>query len=563
MTHVTKIKGCAGAGKSYTTREEIVAELENGVAPVETCISSFTRAACEDIREGVKDAVESQDGLPSDFADGVSVETFNALCRRAAMVDGWGYKELIALDKKSDEEHFQAFFASEMKHISFATPNPEDFEMSTSGAKMINAFNQIRAAGYNDIEDFAREAQSLDLGCKQHEFLVFVALWSSWKRETGNRQHSDYVDYVRKNELIPERENGDKYRVLVIDEFQDLSPLQYAVYTQWRDSGEFDRIIIAGDAAQSVYGFRGADPRYFEKTPADKEIELSESRRCAPDVIEYADEIIKGEDYFSSKLSSTRSNNERVRVEKNHPLKSIDGLTRLVKWHGGEYSSTFILARRNKDVGKIAKALNKAGVPHLSVSPAAAERYEGLWYWDEPLPHLRLLFRNWDNGLLVNAEWIDAYLDNTTIDNRYSRSDKSVSVLLDRDSTAPDSEGDVMYPPEVMDIVTGGLTVREAIQSLDLDEGRVEALKNALRAGLEIYPGQIKIGTIHSAKGLEAESVILMGETTDKRFSKLQLGGEELAEEKRLYHVGVTRAMDSVFVASGLFGSKRSPALPR
>jgi superfamily I DNA/RNA helicase len=53
-----------------------------------------------------------------------------------------------------------------------------------------------------------------------------------------------------------------------------------------------------------------------------------------------------------------------------------------------------------------------------------------------------------------------------------------------------------------------------------------------------------------------------MGYTTGQRLKTLNEGGEELAEEKRLYHVGVTRAQDSVVIVSGVFGSERSPVLP-
>ena len=563
MTHVTKIKGCAGAGKSYRTREEIVAELETGVAPVETCISSFTRAACADIREGVEEAVGSQEGLPESFADEVEVSTFNALCLRAARADGFEDEELIALDSHSDEEYFKAFFAEEMPRYSFKTPNPEDYEIDSAGAKMVNAFKRMRGMGHNDIDDFARESKSMDLGCPRPEFLIFVALWSSWKRETGYRQHSDYVAYVRENELVPERDNGEKYRVLVVDEFQDLSPLQYAVYAMWRDSGEFDRVIIAGDAAQSIYGFRGADPRYFERTPADEEIELAESRRCAPDVIEYADQIIAGEGYFSSKLSSVREDDVRGLVKDNYRVDDLKGLSRLVKKHTENFGSTFVLARRNKDVGKIAKALNEAGIPHTSVSPAAAEKYEGLWYWDDPLPDLRLLFRNWERGKLLSPLWVRAFLKHSTIENEYTyRVDYGVERLLREDEDAPEPNRHGMCPPEVMDYVTDGMSVAEALASLDLDEARVDALKNALRSGVNAGPSQVRVGTIHSSKGLECDAAIIMGYTTGKRLTKLNEVGEELREEKRLYHVGVTRARDSVFVVGGLFGSDWSPVLP-
>lgn len=564
MTRVTKVKGCAGAGKSHTTRELLFAAFaDRDVEPWQSCIASFTRAATEDVEGGLTEAVEDNDEYPESFAD-VDVVTFNALCLRAARGDGFKHSELISLDSKGDEEVFREFFDDEMPRISFSTPKPEDFGIDSLGAKMVHEYNLIRAEGGTNIEDFARESQSRDLGCSRPDFLRFVAVWTVWKRETGNRQHDDYVEYVLGNELVPDIPGSDgSYNVLVVDEFQDLNPIQYAVYKLWRDSGEFDHIIIAGDAAQSIYGFRGADPRYFVHTPADEVIELAESYRCAPKIIEYADRLIAGEGYFESKLSSARKDKDVRGMVKDYSVTNLDALTRLVRNHTNTFNSTYVLARRNKDVGMIARALNRAGIPHLSVSPAAAEKHEGLWYWDEPLPDLLLLFRNWENQKTLSPLWVNEFLKNTTVENVYSDNAKLgiKHLIKNAPADAPDLTRRGMCPPEVMDYVTDGMSLAEALASLDLEEGRVEALKSALRSEHPISPSQIKIGTIHSSKGLEAEAVILMANSSATRAKKLGTDVDARAEEKRLYHVGVTRAKDSVLLVSGLFGSKRSPVL--
>lgn len=572
MTHVTKILGCAGAGKSSKTQELIEEAFADGVHPDENCILSYANAAVLDIFERLEEAVEKNDELPESFlydgdvADyGVTVSTINALCLRMALSEDFQRKRLISLRDKGDEEIFREFFEEEMSWYSFTTPSEEDFEISSSGAKMVKAYNDIRALGAQNIGDVAELSHGRDLGCPRPDFLEFVARWTIWKRETGNRQHNDYIAYVRKHGLVPRRlvadeEESDRLKVLVIDEFQDLSPLQYEVYTMWRDSGNIDRIIIAGDAAQSIYGFNGANPDYLVRTHADETIELPKSYRCAPEVIDYADKLIRGEGYFSETLTSSR-NNIRGFVDEKYSVDDMNGVTRLVKKHTETVHETFLLARRRRDVRRLAKELNKAGIPHTSVTPAAAEKHEGLWYWDKPLPQLRMLFKSWEEGRNVDKNWVETFLKNTTLENEYTYRLGVFDTVLASEDDAPELIQGVKYPAEVMNFVTEGLSLAQTLESLDLDDGRVEALKNALRSKVNIGPSQVKVGTIHSAKGLGAESCIIFGDVTDGRHSMLIDDPVALAEEKRLYHVGVTRARNKVFIVSGVFGSERSPAL--
>src|SRR5699024_8421063 len=89
--------------------------------------------------------------------------------------------------------------------------------------------------------------------------------WDAYKRNAEPRrfEHHDYVDACLKRDYAPE------VRLLCIDEFQDLSPVEYALYKLWRDSGEIDWIYVAGDVNQSIYSFRCATPFYLSATDVD------------------------------------------------------------------------------------------------------------------------------------------------------------------------------------------------------------------------------------------------------------------------------------------------------
>ena len=53
----------------------------------------------------------------------------------------------------------------------------------------------------------------------------------------------------------------DRYRCFVVDEYQDVTPLQQRVLTAWL--GERDDLTVVGDANQTIYSFTGASPRYL------------------------------------------------------------------------------------------------------------------------------------------------------------------------------------------------------------------------------------------------------------------------------------------------------------
>jgi len=132
--------------------------------------------------------------------------------------------------------------------------------------------------------------------------------WDRYKTEQGYHQHDDYI-----------REVWDQSRslpvtTLFIDEFQDLNPLQYAVYKTWRNSDMIDRIYIAGDPNQSVYSFRGADPKYFVETAADSVERQSKSYRCPTTIVERANRILGNQGEMTMQARRTGGRVEEVRL---------------------------------------------------------------------------------------------------------------------------------------------------------------------------------------------------------------------------------------------------------
>ena len=106
--------------------------------------------------------------------------------------------------------------------------------------------------------------------------------YAEWKKK---RHLSDFTDMLVKAQYI----NGPDVKVVMVDEAQDLSELQFKLIRQWSQGKD---LYLAGDDDQSIYGFIGASEYGFLEFQADTEIVLTKSHRCPPTIGRKADEII-------------------------------------------------------------------------------------------------------------------------------------------------------------------------------------------------------------------------------------------------------------------------------
>ena len=85
-----------------------------------------------------------------------------------------------------------------------------------------------------------------------------IRAWWDWKKTNSLYEHDDYVH------LAIDVGAPAPAPVIIIDEFQDLSPLQNRLFRAWLDDPLVKRIYVAGDPNQAIYDFRGANPRFLE-----------------------------------------------------------------------------------------------------------------------------------------------------------------------------------------------------------------------------------------------------------------------------------------------------------
>jgi superfamily I DNA/RNA helicase len=103
---------------------------------------------------------------------------------------------------------------------------------------------------------------------------------------------------------------------LLIDEFQDINDVQYRLIRAWSQNSA--GLFVIGDPDQSIYGFRGSDPRFFERLvqdfPDTRRIRLTRNYRSTPVILRCAASALPRTEENASSLEAIRESGAPVRV---------------------------------------------------------------------------------------------------------------------------------------------------------------------------------------------------------------------------------------------------------
>jgi uncharacterized protein (TIGR00375 family) len=347
----------------------------------------------------------------------------------------------------------------------------------------------------------------------------------------------------------------DRWRWIFVDEYQDVDDLQYELLRLLSPAD--GNLCAIGDPDQSIYSFRGADVGYFLRFTDDftdaRMVRLTRNYRSSAPILAAAVQAIAPSSLVSGRrLDPARVNPESPLVGRYHAgsvadeadfvVRTVDELvgglshrsldsgridSRAVAPGTLSFSDIAVLYRTDAQSGPVVDALSRAGVP---VQKRSHNRLRDR-------PGVEVIARE-----LRHADGLGGSLA--------ARVKLTTQVLAQR-YAAPTLDADHLTPEDIWSAADLLMPLAHRVGD-DLSQFLLQIATGAEVDALDPRAEAVNLLTLHAAKGLEFPVVFLVG--CEDGLLPLRWPGctptdDEVAEERRLFFVGLTRAQDRLYVS--------------
>jgi DNA helicase II / ATP-dependent DNA helicase PcrA len=343
------------------------------------------------------------------------------------------------------------------------------------------------------------------------------------------QDHQQIADAVRR-----------QYRHLVVDEYQDVSPLQQRLLDLWR--GDRDEICVVGDASQTIYSFTGASPHYLldfpKRHPGAKTVRLVRDYRSTPQVVGLANRLLDGVPVAQRRarielVAQRPSGPEPVFTGYDDELAEAAGVATEVGAlieQGVRASEIAVLFRTNSQSEPLEQALTDAGIGYVL---RGGERFFNRREVRDAVMLLRGAAR------AGQAAGDDVPLG------------QAVRDVLGSSGWSPQPPGASGAVRERWESLQALAALADDVAAADPGAGLAELVAELdERANAQHAPTVqgVTLASLHSAKGLEWDAVVLTGMSEGLMPISFADGPEAVEEERRLLYVGITRAREHLRV---------------
>ena len=517
----------AGTGKTRAITHRIAHGVATGVyAPTEVLALSFTTRAAGEMRERLRAL-----GAP-----GVQARTFHSAALR----------QLRFFWPRVHGRELPELTESKLSMVALAARR---LRLQTDQATLRDLAGEVEWAKVSNVspEDYARVARQRGravAGLEPEAVSRVLDGYEEVKRGQGRMDMEDCLlltaGLLAEDEAVAAQVRR-QYKWFVVDEFQDVSPLQSALLDLWL--GGRDELCVVGDPAQTIYSFAGADARYLRdfpsRYPGTTSVELVRNYRSTPEVVDAANRLLAGTPSKGVDLRAQRTSGSPVSFwgasdEEAEATRVAERISAL-RSAGTPASRMAVLLRINAQSERFEEALAARQVPYVVRG--------GARFFDrQEVRQAVTLLRG--TARAGSAEGSVA---------------ETVPAVLSQMGHAPE-------PPEGRGEVRNRWESLQALADLARDFASEHPGSDLAtfvadldrRAGEQHAPvaDAVTLATIHSAKGLEWDAVFVAGMHEKMMPISQASTPAEVEEERRLLYVAMTRARDELSVS---WASAREP----
>ena len=579
--HLRIIAG-AGSGKTRVLTSRIVHLIQDKhVKPWEICAITFTNKAANEMKERMEGMIES--------ASYVQASTIHSLCVRIIREE----HEALGLIR-----YFTIIDTSDQQTIMREIYRKYEYDR-----KELSFREVLNFISSSKISNITPEAAQLMAG---HDMIetrkAFIyELYETRLRELMALDFDDLLIEVNKllkrSPLIRSKWQS-KFKVILVDEFQDVDAIQYGIIQSL--AGQENQLYVVGDPDQTIYTWRGANVDFisdFQHDYPDTEtIVLNQNYRSSQNILNAANKLIQynknrpEKDLFANKESEVPVSVIGLDDQEAEAYWVVSKILEL-KENGDTYLDTAVLYRSNYLSRSLEKVLMARHIPYAI--------YGGQRFYDhaevkDMMSFLRMVTHNDDLALRrsigakprgIGPKALDDYLAKSEeletniysamlYDVQHQMANKAVASYVELIEYLK-KVSEKYSIAEMINIIMDLAGIREMYEKKDEPE-RIESLlelmsdatyfeNNYEEAGLSDYiqmvslygdrnevlaDDHVRLMTVHSAKGLEFENVIIVGVAEDifPNRNSMQDSRGGLEEERRLMYVAITRAKERLFL---------------
>jgi len=544
----------AGSGKTKVLTHRVAYFIKNGISPENILLLTFTNKASEEMLKRVKKILSNEQRVMSNVSGG----TYHSFCAKILRK----YHKYLDLDLD-----FTIFDTDDsvdtMKHV-FANLgiDPKTTKVSSVLGAISSAKNELISA-----------AEYINYARGQFQEMVSRA-YLAYQQLLKKYHALDFDDLLVKTvELLNQPEILIKlhqiYTHILVDEYQDTNKAQFQITKLLAKKDQ--HLTVVGDFSQAIYSWRGADYRNMlllkQDFPNLATVNLEQNYRSTQNILDAANNVIsKNKNHPVLSLWTDKPNGSKIILfEADNEWKEAEFIVQNLQI----YSDAAILYRTNAQSRVIEETFLQNNIPYVLIG---GTRFYERKEIKDVLCYLRLLIHPDDAVSYKRAEKIGKnrlrellnsdieYIGKTTLEILESVLKVTKYLELYNPEDEEDA-GRLENIKELFSVANQHPNLNEFLEKIALTEKESKKTHSSEK-------GYVTLMTMHAAKGLEFKHVFIVGlEEGLFPHSRTLLDPSEMEEERRLAYVGITRAMDKLYLtytrSRMWFGQRNSNTISR